>query len=69
MNSVLFMGEIGVFPKTPYFSGRIYCPGFVYIPVFYHKSIDASDIVHNVEYILSLMREVVDETREQYIVA
>ncbi|MQL91191.1 hypothetical protein Taro_023796 [Colocasia esculenta] len=36
--------------------------------VFYHKSVDASDRVHNYEYILSLMREVVEEIGEQYIV-
>jgi hypothetical protein len=36
--------------------------------VFYHKSIDASNEIHNYEYILGLMNTVVDEIGEDYIV-
>ena len=36
--------------------------------VFYHKSIDASNKIHNHQYILQLMNQVVEEIGEDYIV-
>ena len=36
--------------------------------IFFHKSIDASDKMHNATYILGLMEEVIDSVGEQHVV-
>ena len=36
--------------------------------IFLHKSIDASDMMHDAAYIFGLMEEVIDSVREQNVV-
>ena len=40
-----------------------YCDG----KIFFHKSIDASDMIHDTTYILGLMEEVIDLMSEQHV--
>ena len=40
-----------------------YCDG----KIFFHKSIDTSDKMHDAAYILDLMEEMIDSVGEQYV--